>query len=175
MFFVIWVNQLFKRFNWNDKNIFFVCAVSLIFRAHKPSAADAWVHEVRSCKISFHLRIFSIFLSLRGHFGADALEIHQLTPEPVKGNHHCRMFYPQRPRLFMSFHMKYTCLLQLYVIHTAYATTTSYCKSPWEPITLKPFTFTHNAGVMKMEWQREEGVGEIWALRPSKPRCPSPP
>lgn len=92
---------------------------------------------------------------------------------PAKGNHHCGMFCSQRPRLF------YVVLYEIYVTPPQLvrhpATATSYCKSPREPIMLEPLTFTHNAGVMKMERQHEEGADEIWALRPSKPCCPSPP
>lgn len=66
------------------------------------------------------------------------------------------------------------CFLLLYMIHTAYQTCTLPCKSPWEPITLKPFTFTDNANVMKMELQCEEVVCEIWALKWSKLGNPSP-
>lgn len=73
----------------------------------------------------------------------------------------------------VSLHVKYMCFLQLYVIHTAYQTCTLYCISPWEPIMLKPFTFTNNASVMKMELQDEEVVCKIWALRRSKLGYPS--
>lgn len=97
---------------------------------------------------------------------------------PVKGNHHSGMFYPQRPRLFMPFCMKYTCLLlllQFYVIHAAHQTS---CHQPTR--TLNPlgsqshWRFSH-LPIMQASWRWngsvKEGINKIWAPRLSTPCC----